>query len=343
MADVAARAGVSISTVSHVLNQTRPVSEELTGKVRQAIDDSGYSPNAVARSLATSSTKLIGVVMSAASNPFFGPLFSAVEETARRHGYNLLLTDSHDNVKLEERQIRVMLDHQIAGMILAPADTESSPALDMLQSRNLPVTLVDRFADDRFDQVGTENVAATTELVTHLAALGHQRIGFLKGRGGLSTTTERFAGYQAGLEAAGLRFDRSLVRNGRSLSPPAREATRALLSLPEPPTALVSGNNEMTLGMLRALRDVGLHIPDDIAVVGYDDVEWADLVQPGLTVTAQQIDVIGHTAVDLLLARMKKPGAPPRYRYIDASFVHRASCGCPEGASPITPPLSVSA
>lgn len=330
MAEVAARAGVSTSTVSHVLNKTRPVSEVLASRVHAAILDSGYSPNALARSLATSSTKLVGIVMSATTNPFFATAFSAMEGAARLQGFSVVLSDSHDDPLLESEQVRVMLDHQVSGLILAPAGGQVSAALlDRLHERSVPVALVDRFADARFDSVGAENVESTAMLVTHLAEAGHRRIGLLAGRPGLSTTSERCNGYRLGLRRAGLRYDPKLVRSGGSRWEPAQAATKLLLAEGDPPTALVSANNDMTLGALRALRDAALGVPEDIAVVGYDDLAHGDLIQPGLTVAAQPIREIGRCALEMLLERMKDWTSPVRHRRIEASFVHRSSCGCP--------------
>lgn len=328
MAEVAARAGVSISTVSHVLNGTRPVSPALTARVAAAVEESGYSLNAVARSLATSTSKLIGIVMSATSNPFFAQVFSAMEDTARRHGFTVVLSDSHDDVHLEARQVRVMLDQQVSGIILAPATSEPSPALELLAQRRTPATLVDRFADARFDQVGAEGVEATASLVTHLAELGHERIGFVRGRAGFSTTADRLAGYRLGLQRAGLRYDHRLVRTGKSHAEPAYAATTQLLRPPDRPTALVSGNNDMTIGVLRALRDGSWRVPRDVAVVGYDDLAHGDLIHPGLTAIAQPVEELGRTAVELLIDRIRHPGAPTQKRQVAARFVHRQSCGC---------------
>jgi LacI family transcriptional regulator len=334
MADVAAEAGVSVSTVSHVLNGTRPVSQVLTEKVRLAVEATGYSRNALARSLATSTTNIVGIVVAATSNPFFAPVFSAMEETARLHGYTVLLADSHDDPDLEAAQVRVMLDHQVAGIILASAAASPPSTLDLLFDRRVPVTLVDRFADERFNEVGTENVEATARLVTHLTELGHTRIGFVAGRTGLATTAERLAGYRLSLERAGLRFDPLLVRDGGSRAGPASTAVLQLLDAPEPPTAIVSGNNNMTLGVLRALREAAVRIPDDIAIVAYDDVEWWDLIDPGLTAIAQPIAEIGKGAITLLLDQIKDPEANVRHQRIEPVFVHRESCGCRRRPSP---------
>lgn len=333
MADVAAAAGVSITTVSHVLNNTRPVSDELRQRVLAAVAASGYTTNGVARALATRNTMLIGVVMSFLSNPFFAPLVSAIEKTARRHGYTLLLTDNHENAADETAQVKIMLDRGVDGVILAPAAAHAEPVLDLLSRRGAPTVLVDRFVDHRFDEVCVENVESTAGLVTHLTALGHTRIGFVSGRAGLSTTTERLAGYRLGLERAGVPYERALVRSGSSRVGPAGQAVRALMTAGRPPTAIVSANNAMTLGVLRELRDLGVRVPHDVAVVAFDDIAWADLMSPSLTTVAQPISDLGNLAAKLLIKRIGGHEGPAEHRTLPTTFQHRGSCGCPPEAA----------
>lgn len=328
MRDVAAAAGVSVTTVSHVLNNTRPVSPELRQRVHDAVAAAGYTTNSVARALATRNTMLIGVVMSFLSNPFFAPLVSSIEKTARRHGYTLLLTDNHENAADETAQVRIMLDRRVDGVVLAPASTHPELILDLLAERGVPAVLVDRFADNRFDEVGVENIESTASLVAHLVEHGHTRIGFISGKAGLSTTTERLAGYRLGLERAGLPLDRRLVRSGASRIEPAREAIAAMLDLPNPPTAVVPANNAMTVGALRGLRDRGLRVPDDIAIAAFDDFEWADLMNPRLTAMAQPIPEMGNAAAKLLVKRIAGDQGPPQQRVLPPTFQHRESCGC---------------
>jgi LacI family transcriptional regulator len=328
MADIAVKAGVSVSTVSHVLNDTRPVSTDLRRRVQAAISESGYSPSLLARSLATATTSLIGVVMSATSNPFFGEVFRAMDAAARKRGFNVLLADSGDKAAIEATQVKVMLDYRVAGIVLAPAVDKSNATLDLLAHRDVPTVLVDRLSDDRFDAVGPENVDSTALLVGHLAGLGHTRIGFVEGQRGLATTEERLAGYRAGLQQAGFGYDRRLVQEGRSQFAPARAAVLRLLAQANAPTAIVSSNNAMTFGVLRALRESHVQVPDDMAVVGFDDVEYGEFISPQLTVISQPIKQIGVGAVELLLDRMRNPMRAPRQRRIPTSFVHRVSCGC---------------
>ncbi len=181
-----------------------------------------------------------------------------------------------------------------------------------------------------FDQVSAENVEPTTRLVTHLAELGHRRIGLVAGLPGLSTTGERIAGYRHGLAAAGLPYEERLLAHGDSESAAAERATETLLSLAAPPTALITANNAMTIGALRALRERGLTVPGDLALCCFDDFAWADLFEPRLTAIAQPSKEIGAEAVRLLLDRLASPDRAARVVRLPCTFVHRSSCGCPD-------------
>jgi LacI family transcriptional regulator len=193
------------------------------------------------------------------------------------------------------------------------------------------VVLIDRMPGGDFDQVGSENEEPTARLVDHLAGLGHRRIGLVAGLAELTTTAERVRGYRAGIAAAGLSADDALIAYGGSQRDPARAATHALLELADPPTALVSGNNFMTIGVMRGLADRGLRVPEDIALVTFDDFEWADLFHPRLTAVAQPIGELGRRAVELLLSRIADPSLPSRSVRLPTTFVHRDSCGCHAG------------
>lgn len=333
MVDVAALAGVSTTSVSHVLNGTRPVSADLQRRVAEAIAATGYSPNAVARSLATSNSMVIGMVISFVSNPFFAPLVSAVEDAAERRGYTLLLSDSHEKVAKELTSIQLMVDRRVDGIIVAPVSSRSPQALDVLAKRGTPTVLIDRFIDCGFDDVGVNNIEPTADLVTHLSSLGHQRIGFLHGKSGLSTTEERLAGYRLGLKRSGLPYDRALVRSGGSSVDPAIRAAHGLFAGPDPPTAIVPANNAMAVGLLLGLRALGKRVPDDVAVAAFDDIPLASLVDPPLTVMAQPIEQMGATAARLLFKRIAGDDGPPSRIKLPATFLHRTSCGCQEPAA----------
>ncbi|MFC8511664.1 LacI family DNA-binding transcriptional regulator [Streptomyces sp. NPDC057257] len=337
MADVARSAGVSVATVSHVVNDTRPVLPRTRQAVLDAIDRLGYTPNTLARSLVTSRTRSIGLAVSAISNPYFTEILQGVEAGALEHGYSLLIADPHDDPDHERKVVQLLHERRVDGMIVAPS-ADPRELLAYLGRHEVPTVFLDRVVDPpadsaalRYDQVCAESTEPTARLVTHLAGLGHRRIALVAGLPGLSTTRERIAGYRHGLAAAGLGHDERLVVHGDSESAGAERATAALLSLPAPPTALVTANNAMTIGTLRALRDRGLSVPDDIALCCFDDFAWADLFAPRLTAIAQPSREIGAQAVRVLLDRLAEPDRPGRTVRLPCTFVHRTSCGCPEG------------
>ncbi|MFI2433807.1 LacI family DNA-binding transcriptional regulator [Streptomyces sp. NPDC018693] len=341
MADVARFAGVSVATVSHVLNDTRPVLPHTRQAVLDAIDELGYTPNTLARSLVTARTRSIGLAVSAISNPYFTEILQGVEASALEHGYSLLIADPHDDPAHERKVVQLLHERRVDGLIVAPS-AEPGGLLTYLTRHAVPTVLLDRTVDGAahdtpgFDQVCAENAAPMADLVGHLAGLGHRRIALVAGLPGLSTTTERVSGYRHGLAAAGLPYDERLLVHGDSASAGAEQATAALLSLATPPTALVTANNAMTLGALRALGEHGRSVPEDIALCSFDDFPWADLFSPRLTAIAQPSREIGVRAVQVLLDRLAAPDRPARTVRLPCAFVHRTSCGCAE--QPLTPP-----
>jgi LacI family transcriptional regulator len=357
MADVARSAGVSVATVSHVLNDTRPVLPHTRRAVLDAIDELGYTPNTLARSLVTSRTRSIGLAVSAISNPYFTEILQGVEAGALEHGHGLLIADPHDDPEHERKVVRLLHERRVDGMIITPS-AEPRGLLALLARHRVPTVFLDRLVDTapentprhtdapgpcardghadapfRFDQVCAENAEPMDWLVTHLAGLGHRRIALVAGLAGLSTTTERISGYRHGLAAAGLPYDERLVVQGDSATEGAERATDALLSLATPPTALVTANNTMTIGALRTLRERGLSVPDDLALCCFDDFAWADLFSPRLTAISQPSKEIGAQAVRLLLDRLEFPDRPSRTLRLPCAFVHRTSCGCSDTPS----------
>lgn len=328
MADVARLAGVSVTTVSHVVNGTRPASARTREAVLAAIERTGYRPNTIARALARGGTQSLGLAISGLSNPYFTDVVAAVEAAAGRAGHTLLLGDTREDAEHELRIVRALAERQVDGMLLAPTAGALEHALPYLEAQDVPTVLLDRFVDVALDQVGCDNEQPTARLVEHLIDAGHTRIAMAIGIPGLSTTAERVRGYRLALERGGLPFDPVLVADGGSQRDQARDAMHALLELPDPPTAVVSGNNFMTIGLLRAIAERGLTVPDDLALVGFDDFEWADLFAPRLTVIRQPTAELGSRAVELLLSRLEDPSRPPRVERLDATFVHRDSCGC---------------
>ena len=327
MADVARLAGVSTATVSHVLNGTRPVRASTRATVLSAVAATHYTPNTVARSLATARTTTMGLVLSAISNPYFGELLHAAESAAAAAGYTLLLVDPHEDPEYELTVVARLHHHRVDGVVLAPS-ARPQAALAYLDRHGVPTVLLDRLIDAGHDQVGSENREATSALTGHLADHGHTRIGLVAGLDGLSTTAERREGHRDALRARGLPVDPALEVSGASATGPARDAVHRLLALDDPPTAIVAGNNSMTIGMMQALRDTGLAVPRDVAVAAFDDFAWADLFSPRLTVVAQPFAEIATAAVEMLLARIADPEAPAATRRLAPRLVVRESCGC---------------
>lgn len=270
----------------------------------------------------------IGFVVANTSYAYFAVVVQGVEAEARRRGYALLLCDSQDDPDYEAQAISTLLSHRVDGVLLSPTSQWRRTALPALRRRSTPFVLVDRLTDVCCDQVVTENVAPAETLVSHLAELGHTRIAILTGLPDLSTTAERLLGYQRALRHWRLDFDEKLVASGQSTSRGGKTATRELLNLPDPPSAVFCSNDAMTVGALQALRDAGCRVPDDVAIVAFDDFEWADMFIPSMTVAAQPAYTVGAEAVKLLDRRLRNVNSPAKTVRLPAEVVHRTSCGC---------------
>lgn len=330
MADVAQRAGVSVTTVSHVINGTRIVREVTRRAVLEAIKDTGYTPNLIVRPLVATSTKIFGLAISGISNFYWANMISAIERAISGAGYTLLLVETHDDVEQEIRVVMALQQRRVDGIFLAPSVSGDNPALRFLLCLGVPTVLVDRLVSDEFDRVGTENVEATAQLVKHVAELGHERIGMISGLPEVRTSKERVKGYVAGLRRFGLPYDPAIVKCGNSNADAAEVAVYRLLAVRNSPTALVVGNNHMAVGALRALRRRKMRIPGDMAIVSFDDFEWADLISPRLTTMAQPIEKIGQKAASLMITRIANPAQAAREVRLSPTFMDRESCGCVE-------------
>jgi LacI family transcriptional regulator len=310
------------------MNKTRYVSDEKVRLIQEAAVAVGYVPNTLARSLKMSSTGTVGLAISAISNPYFSDVICAIEAECSRRDLTVFLCDTQDDPERELAIVRQLHQRRVDGIILAPS-AEPQKALDYLFGR-LPCALVDRLADDRFDQIGVDNAAAITELVGHAASFGHRRIGFIAGQPGFTTTAERIEAFGAAVEASGLKLLPHLIRDGSSTTDHAAQSAHVLLSLPEPPTAIIAGNNLAMIGLMRAVRERKLHVPSDLSVLGIDDFEWADYFEPRLTLMAQPCAELGRLAADLLIKRIAAPDDQPRTVRLQPVLRTRESCGAPK-------------
>jgi LacI family transcriptional regulator len=329
IADVARKAGVSVSTVSHVLNGTRRVAPNTARAVQAAIESFSYRPNIMARSLKAASTRSVGIAISSISNPYFSDIICAIETECARLGMMVFLSDTEDDPSREFEVVTALHQRRVDGIILAPSPDPERRALAYLRDIGLPCVLVDRMPDPAFDQVGVNNRQAMRNLVERVAALGHRRIGYVGGNPGFETTLERIAGYRDGL-ATGSVIQEELLVTGSATTMSAMQAAERLLDLDHPPTALVGGNNLATIGIMKAMRKRGLRVPNDVSVAGFDDFEWADCFEPRLTLVAQPCAEIGRRAAFLLMERIAAPEGSRRTIRLDAAIVERESCGSPK-------------
>lgn len=331
MSDVARVAQVSATTVSHVINKTRRVDPVTEEAVRAAIKETGYFGDGIARSLRKGTTQTIGLAMSAISNPYFGDVVHAIERRVSRAGYTLLLVDTHDEPERERRVVRDLLSRRVDAMILAPSG-DSEALFDVLSDRAIPTVLIDRVPSVKrpgIDAIGVVNDEPNARLIDHLASHGHTRIGTITSSPNLTTTIERLQGYWDGVRRNDLSHDPDLVQTGIIGSADNTDAALgALLALPSPPTAIVMGNNQVTIGTMEALQRRHLDVPADIALAAFDDFAWSHLFRPRLTAVAQPTDALGDEAVSLLLDRLDNRDAPPVHRRLDPTLVIRESCGC---------------
>jgi LacI family transcriptional regulator len=331
MNDVARAANVSQTTVSHVINKTRKVNPETERLVREAIEATGYAGDEIARSLRTGSTQTIGLAMSAISNPYFGDVVHAMERGATASGYTLVLTDTHDDPEQELRAVRDLVSHRVDAVVFAPS-AEPEPSYAILTSRKVPVVVVDRVPDDLrpgMDAIGVDNVEPVATLVDHLVGHGHRRIGIVAPRAGIITTDERIEGYLVGLDRNGIPRDPSLIVHGGSQDDDeTQRAVDRLLDADEAPTALILGNNVITVAAIGALRARGITPPQGIATASFDDFPWADFFHPRLTAVSQPVDDLGSGAIRMLLERLADPELPPRHVRLAPGFQWRESCGC---------------
>ncbi|MFE0756267.1 LacI family DNA-binding transcriptional regulator [Inquilinus sp. NPDC058860] len=327
--DVANRAGVSIGSVSAVINRTAPVSATLRLRVLAAIDELGYAPDGVARSLKTGRTRTIGLVIPDITNPLFAALAATIERACDAAGYALVLCATADDPEKELRHLRLMRTQRADGLILVLSGVEPGNAEAIRRLVTMPAVLVDRtlrgLAD--FDSVTVDNRAAARLAVEHMIRSGHRRIGIVTGRPGISISTDRFEGYREALAEAGIPLDDDLAACGDFRIETAMRAAAALLQRRPQPTAVFSTSNLTTIGVMRAIAEQGLRCPDDVSVAGIDDFEWSTAFSPRLTAVVQPVQAIGGRAVECLLARLSGPPPAEPVRDVFApQLVVRESC-----------------
>ena len=306
--DVADHAGVSVATVSHVINESRFVRPETKARVRTAIEALDYQLDGIARSLRRSRTGTIGVVISDIANPFFADLVKGIEETAHNLAdkINLFLCNTEEDIERERVYLDLLQEKRVDGLIIAPAGGNEA-YLKRLVDKQFPLVFVDRTLPGvEADTILVDNIEATHKIVTMLTERGHERIAAIQAELTANSIYERMKGYHRALEVAGLQIDPSLEFTAASNIDSAFLVAKQLLAIKPLPDAVFCTNNFMTLGMMRALNEARLECPDDIAIAGFDDFPWAEAFRPRLAAVAQPAFEMGQKAAILLEERLSK-------------------------------------
>lgn len=308
--DVAERAGVSIATVSRVVNGSQTVDPLLTARVREAIADLKYRPNRAARALAGNHSALLGLLVTDIQNPFFMDMMRGVEEVALQHGYLLVVCNTAEDPAREAQYIEILAAESVAGAILVPS-REHLEVLNRLKARQIPIIAVDRrIHDQSVDTVLINNVLAAREAVEHLLASGYRRIGAITGPRTATTANERLQGYRQALKAAGIEPESRLEQRGAYNEITGEQGIQKLLQLDPPVDAVFTANNRLTVGALRALYARGKRVPDDITIAAFDEVRWAIPDMVPITTVTQPSYELGRTAALRLLQRLHQPDLP---------------------------------
>ncbi|MGY4857339.1 LacI family DNA-binding transcriptional regulator [Cryobacterium sp. AP23] len=326
--DVAKTAGVSVSVVSRVLNDSGPVAPDKREAVLQAIESMAYRPRAAARELSQGRALTIGLVLADLTNPFFARLADRIVWEARGRGAQVVLMTTQEDPHLEAQSLDTLLDRSVGGVIATPTG-DNLGKWEKLQDVGVNIVFVDRAIDglQGIDVVSIANAQSADTATECLVALGHTRIGLISGPLSTSTGRSRIEGYQEALRRAGADQNASLIRAVPFRGDGGADAVTSLLSLPEPPTALVVANTAQVQNVVRRLSQLGTSIPHDLSLIVFDDNPWTELVTPPLSAMRQPIDLLARHSVDLVLARMQgQVAAGPRVIEVDAELITRGSC-----------------
>jgi LacI family transcriptional regulator len=311
MRDVAKAAGVSTATVSRVLNNSSEVKQILTERVLRTIQELNYQPNLVARSLRTQATSVIALIIADIENPFFTSVCRGVEDVASRSGYSVMVCNADEDFAKERGYIAMLAAQQVAGIIISPASAELTD-VSPLQQRGIKVVALDRQLPIATDSVRGDNRAGARAATHHLLASGARRVACITGTHGATTASERLAGYLEALAAAGVKPDPTLQHFADFKEQGGYDATARVLELDDPPDAIFVANNRMTTGALHALADHGIAIPEDVSIVGFDELPWADVVTPSITTVRQPTYDMGTAAARMLIERIAGEDSAPR-------------------------------
>lgn len=329
--DVARHAGVAISTASAAINRSAPVSEEIIAKVEAAVRAIGYVPHGAAQSLRSGQSRLIGLLVPNVANPHFSAMARVIENVCLNAGYLSVVYSSGQDENRENQILRMMRQQRVAGLIIVPTQSHAEHGRYLAQEIHVPTVLLDMPVEGlTYNAVKLDNVRATRMATDYLLDLGHKDIVALGGLSGLLTSTDRLRGYRDAIEARGLSFSEANVLAGGYDFEPAYQSVRTVMQRPVPPSAVISFSNLMTMGALQALRDLSLSAPADVSIVGIDDLDFADLLNPAPTVIRAPIAEMARRSIQLLLDEIEKRDRPSgKLEVFPPELVIRGSAGRP--------------
>ncbi len=318
--DVARLAGVSIATVSHVINETRYVSDELVCRVNKAMEELDYSPNLLASSLRGGETKTIGLIIPDISNQFFAEISRKIEDNGLAHGYSLIICNTDDDPEKEKQYIDVLLSKQVDGFIFISAGDETDSLMKPI-SKGIPIVVADRYIENpNVNTVIVDNFDGGYQATKHLIDLGHKRIGFISGSSTVSPSSDRLEGYKKALIDSNLSVDPSIVVHGDYRYQGGVDAMQKLLSAAPDLTAVFSCNDMMALGAIRTVYNFSLKIPEDISIIGFDDIPLAKSSYPALTTMAQPTEEMASHIIKLFVDMIDFFGSKKRSKKGDFCY-----------------------
>lgn len=327
--DLEKATGVSKSTISRVFNYPDRVKKSTLKLVKQKADEIGYAPSRVAQRLQAGQgkSKVIGLIIPDIMNPFFAEITLGIEDVAMKNGYALILNNSNESEERQKQCLKTLLMERVDGIILPPVNENDEYVKEIVEN-GFNVICVDRIMRNTLvNSILSDNVKGAHMAVSHLIKLGHKRIAYIGGLSSISTSQERMRGYKQAIQEAGIEIHENLILMGDSKQGSGERLTHELLDMKNPPTAIFSGNNMTTMGIYAACNEAGVRIPENLALVGYDDMPWAIALTPPPTVIDQSAFEMGQRAADLLLSKIQNPEASPITVKVNPELIIRKSCG----------------
>lgn len=327
--DVAKKAGLAQSTVSRALNQSGYVSEDAQRRIDKAIEELGYQPNWMARSLKGQSSRLVGLIVPEVSSLYDNLIIQSVSAMLHENNYGMILCINNEDAEVDLGYLQILQEKRVDGIIYVHPLNGSNSAYVRKLAQQIPIIELNRRCEeDLLDGVLADNVQSGSQITNYLIGLGHRRIGLIMGQTDLTTGENRLAGYRHALNDAGIAVDQELIRIGSFTQEHGAAGMRELLQLPERPSAVLAGSNRILMGILKVLGEQNICIPDDMSVAAFNDTEWLSIWTPPITTIDIATEEMAKLSVDLLLRRItsSQKENKPRTYLLSTSLIERGSC-----------------